>query len=377
MKTFADRIRETGGYTSGFDYLRVGLAISVLAVHAVPLSYGGAARMTFFPLYVLPFTLLIVPAFFALSGYLVASSFERNSLPIFIGLRVLRIFPALVVEVVASAIIIGAIFTVLPLKEYFKSPIFVAYFHNIYGFIHYYLPGVFPNNPYPGVVNGSLWTVPHELECYMIMGAFGIFLIAHRRGPNVTLLAVFGIAAFTWFYVQHATLARLLQGQMLVLGFVAGVAIYRLRDFMPFNFLIFVLCLVVSVTVVSTKYELLVVFPMAYAVAYLGLLMPPKSKLLSSGDYSYGIYLYAFPIQQSVVELTPASLHVWWVNIALSLPLVALFAAFSWHFIEKPTLRLKQWLRRGQLDKRDSEFVKPSPDGERSQNATASVTNPT
>ena len=57
------------------------------------------------------------------------------------------------------------------------------------------------------------------------------------------------------------------------------------------------------------------------------------------GDYSYGIYIYAFPLQQAVVALVPG-VSVWnltWSSYALTCSI----AALSWHILEKPLLREK------------------------------------
>ena len=103
--------------------------------------------------------------FFALSGFLVASSLERcKTLFTFLGLRAIRILPALAVEIFISALIIGPLFTTEPAKAYFAAPEFHDYFLNILGDIHYHLPGVFAANP-SDAVNGQLWTVPYEMIC--------------------------------------------------------------------------------------------------------------------------------------------------------------------------------------------------------------------
>jgi len=64
------------------------------------------------------------------------------------------------VDIFVAALVIGSLTTTFYLQQYFTDPKFVHYFLNIVGFIHYELPGVFPSNPFPSQVNGSLWTVP-------------------------------------------------------------------------------------------------------------------------------------------------------------------------------------------------------------------------
>ena len=118
---------------------------------------------------------MILALFFSLSGFLVTASLQRcKSLISFLGLRVLRIGPALAVETTLSAIIIGSIFTELPLAQYVADPKLHAYFLNIVGDIQYELPGVFLHNPMPDVVNAQLWTVPYELWCYVVLALLAV-----------------------------------------------------------------------------------------------------------------------------------------------------------------------------------------------------------
>jgi peptidoglycan/LPS O-acetylase OafA/YrhL len=146
---------------SGFDYLRLGLAVSVVIQHSVGSTYGLAVK----PMVDLwPETPLraivraIIPMFFALSGFLIAGSLERSKTTLtFIGLRVIRIYPALAVEAALSAFLIGSAVTTLPLAAYFRDPLFWKYLLNVTGDIHYLLPGVFENNPVPKTVSFGLF----------------------------------------------------------------------------------------------------------------------------------------------------------------------------------------------------------------------------
>jgi peptidoglycan/LPS O-acetylase OafA/YrhL len=133
---------------SGFDYLRLGLALSVIFFHSVEFSSRTPAL---WPLTHRPFNvwdMSVVPMFFALSGFLVAGSLDRaRSLLDFAGFRVLRIFPALAVDTLFAALVLGPALTTLRPAEYLSSPGFRAYFLNMLGDIHYLLPGVSPRTP--------------------------------------------------------------------------------------------------------------------------------------------------------------------------------------------------------------------------------------
>jgi peptidoglycan/LPS O-acetylase OafA/YrhL len=86
-----------------------------------------------------------------------------------------------------------------------------------------------------------------------------------------------------------------------------------------------------------------VALPVTYLTVYLGTLDPARPVILQTGDYSYSIYLYGFPVQQLVAQLGPWT-HHWAVNLLLSLPLTAVIAALSWHGIEQHVLKLRRHL---------------------------------
>ncbi|HEY6734768.1 MAG TPA: acyltransferase family protein [Roseiarcus sp.] len=166
--TILDEMRSAGPATAGFDYLRIGLATAVLTWHSIILSTGSAPLDQ--ALWSGPFRFLpaaILPMFFAVSGFLVSASLERSRLHQFLALRVLRIVPALAVVVVLSALILGPVFTTLPLRRYFTSPEFGGFFLNIVAVAHVTLPGVFEHNPDPRFIASQLWTIPFEFQCYV------------------------------------------------------------------------------------------------------------------------------------------------------------------------------------------------------------------
>lgn len=85
---------------------------------------------------------------------------------------------------------------------------------------------------------------------------------------------------------------------------------------------------------------------MGYVTVFLGLTSPRKLGVLRGADYSYGVFLYGYPIQQAFVALGPWA-HNWWLNGIVCSIVAACFAAFSWRFIEKPALKLRKqvtWL---------------------------------
>lgn len=339
--SIAERVVLTGGKSTGFDYLRIALAMLIVCFHSIVTTQGAEAQSAFNRTPVGMAVLALLPMFFALSGFLVAGSLERSrSLLVFLGLRVMRIFPALALDTLFCALVLGPLFTTLPWSDYFAHPRFHAYFLNILGDIQYHLPGVFGGNP-DTQVNGQLWTVPAELECYVLLAALAAAGIARRRA---LMLALF-VVATAWFEWRLSVLGGMARGErLLVLCFVAGLLIHSFRDrirFAPGLFVAALAAIYACLAVHALGY--LIALPAAYATVYLGLQNPRKSRLLASGDYSYGVFLYGYPLQQALVASTPLA-RVWYGNIALALPLALCAGVLSWHLVEKRVLARKHLL---------------------------------
>jgi peptidoglycan/LPS O-acetylase OafA/YrhL len=358
--TIGSKLDETKGIGPGFDFLRIFLAVSVLATHSVLITQGNN---DFFESE--PYTLLywvVLPLFFALSGFLITGSAMRLKLKDFLLNRGMRIVPALAVDICIAALIIGPIFTTLSLPQYFTRYEFYAYFANITGIIHYVLPGVFESNPFPATVNGSLWTVPFEIGCYIIMSTFIISGVLNRKrvalavsaattayiavtySPQFHVLDLFGDRLHT--LLDHFFAGR---GNFLYSYFMAGSMFYLYRYRIPYHPGWLLLCVVIFMATAygvfdflpSLTQKLCLIPIIIYIMVYVGLAKVPPVPLYHRGDYSYGVYLYGYPIQQAIVTLDP-SVTSPVLHFAISLPLVTLVAMVSWHCIEKPILRLRK-----------------------------------
>ncbi|HLH93512.1 MAG TPA: acyltransferase [Xanthobacteraceae bacterium] len=339
----AERIAETGGRSTGFDFLRIFLAVSVLCWHSVLSSYGVAQDVQGWAGPFRVFPSLVDVTFFALSGFLVAGSLERSrSLAEFSVLRALRLIPALSVQVCLSALILGPIVTIYPLAEYFSQREFHRYWRSILGDIYYTLPGVYVTNP-TNIVNISLWTIPFEIYCYIALGLLALFSLA-RKPKALILLFAAATVVFPLIHVHrnHGWFWGRIDGLVLVLSFTAGVLLFALREKIVLK-PAWALFSLISCSILLERPDLgfLAPLPAAYLTVYIGLANPPKNPILMSGDLSYGVYLYAFPIQQLFCWLFPMHRH-WWLNIAFALPVTLTFAALSWTFVERPILTRKK-----------------------------------
>ncbi len=340
--TLDEKMKTPGGFTTGFDYLRILLSVSVLVFHSIALSSGSDTWVWMGPFRFLPATIL--PMFFALSGFLVTGSLQRVKLHQFITLRLIRLIPALAVEITLSALIIGVLVTTLPLPAYLNEHMVWKYFLNIVGYIHYFLPGVFANNPTPSVMNGQLWTIPFEFESYFSLTVLSLISIFRRRAWFA--IAVLGacVVATISTIVTHlgAGFDNNLPGRMLVMSFLAAVAVYLYKDKLPFSNLAGLISLIVSMVLLEyPQWCYIAPFPIAYATVWLGLMRPPA---IPFGDLSYGVYLFHFPVEQTLMHYFPG-IHTWWLLTVMALPLTAIFAWLSWTLVEHPVLaRKKQFL---------------------------------
>ncbi|MFZ4540971.1 MAG: acyltransferase family protein [Rickettsiales bacterium] len=337
--TFHSKLALAKWRPAGFDYMRLLLSIAVLSWHTVLMTEGLDAQTE--EIAHSPwrgFAIIILPMFFALSGFLVAGSLDRTkNISDFVCLRILRILPALCFVVVLSAAVMGPLVTSYSLKDYVADPLFARYFLTIIGDVQDMLPGVFEHNPFPRMVNGQLWTIPVELECYVILFISAVFGIYRR--PKLFLGFVLAVQlAFALRAIMLPVIHQGVPARVLMVCFLVGTIMNVYRERIPFRLDLACLCAALAfglIYIPGGAYFL--AFPAAYITIYLGLHNPKKIWLVSSGDYSYGIYLFAFPIQQLVASTGPWA-HVWYMNLIISLPLSILMAIVSWRLIEKPAL---------------------------------------
>lgn len=282
--------------------------------------------------------------FFAISGYLIVESWERDpNLLRFFARRALRIFPALAVCTFASVFILGPLLTTVSLREYFDSRATWSYLQNIRLFIHFYLPGVFETNRVVAV-NGSLWSLPIEFMLYILVAFVGA--ICANRWVWLSLVILF--AGLTYFWAQDAKEAFVFYAsdmrQLVICGtyFWAGAVFhaFNLKRFFSLSSAIVaftaLLCLEPFPQLLHTAAWLLLPFVvLSFGLAY----SPSLNYPIRAGDYSYGIYIYAFPVQQTVAQHYP-HMHLLTYTLLCAALTMALACA-SWHWIERPVMRFK------------------------------------
>lgn len=321
--------------TNNFDTLRVFAAVMVLASHAFPLAGEFWAE----PIWRLSREQtsggsLAVTIFFIISGYLITMSFGRTSTAVaFVAKRALRLLPALAVVVLVLSLIAGPILSSELPGAYFSAPqtyLFPAVNLSLVRFSDG-LPGVFANNPYAHAVDGSLWTLHYEVACYGLILALGIAGVLNKYVTAALFLGALVLIRY-WIGGDYVSLGT---------DFLAGVALYHWQ--VPLRRNIALVCAALwVVSFLTVGLRLASATAGAYVIIFLALSSAVRLPNLARwGDVSYGIYIWAFPVQQAVADLLGR--HVtWYADALLSLPVVLGLAALSWHFVEAPALALKR-----------------------------------
>ena len=323
--------------------LRWSLATAVVFSHSFVLTGAGPdpseAVMPF------PVSRLAVLLFFTLSGFLVTGSLVKRGVRQFAVARALRLFPGLWVMLVVSAAAVALWFSAVPFAQVAAEPEFKRYLVRNALLLSdaYTVPHVFAHNLIPDLINYSLWTLRHELRCYIALAVVGVIgLLAARRW----LLALFVVAVVAQLLVPLDIVPSLKQPRSLAISFIAGVLFYLWRERVFLSWSAAIAAFVAALLIPHGEAARVAV---ALAGAYLALVVafrgPAGWKRASAAlpDYSYGIYIYAYPVQQAVLALGGSRSP--YVNFVESLAITLLFAAASWHLVEKPALGLKaRWM---------------------------------
>lgn len=326
---------------------RLVLAASVILWHSWPLT---GRRVLYTPIEQL-LEQVGVDGFFAVSGFLITASWLRNPrLRDYSIARGLRIFPGLWVCLVVVAFVIapigvtiqgGSAADLLASHEPFKYVLNNAVLNVYYAGID----GTPKDIPWPGVWNGSIWTLVFELICYIAVAVLGVLGLATKRWL-IPVAFVLTLGATAWF--SYPVFAMQTIPQMVArfaVMFAAGALLHRFRDVLPARWsLVAVSVVLVLAAGLLPNYRVLGAIPLAYAIIVSGALIRNK-RLSLRNDLSYGMYIYAFPVQQSLAIMGLASLNPFLFFVIATAGTVPL-AALSWFLVEKRAMRLKARLKR-------------------------------
>lgn len=280
--------------------------------------------------------------FFVISGFLITGSYlRRQNLLDFLWARVIRIYPAFLFCLAASAFGLGIIYTTIPWNEYLSRSEVASYVTQnlkLQNLMVWDLPGVFAHNPVRPTINGSIWSLPAEFRMYLwvaLLGALGILRRQFLCGSVLLILFAYAIVQ-----PEHLPWVHLTAYLRLSAFFMAGALCYTFRDRVTVGWpYVFALVLIAYVLRNSAIYSYafgLALCSFVFAFAY----CLPWRGFNRFGDYSYGVYLWGFPMQQVVAHHFPRLGPI--ENALAAFVLALAIATFSWYAIEKPALHLKR-----------------------------------
>lgn len=339
---------------NNFNLIRMIAATAVIFSHSFALALGENGFEPIYNLLGMSLGGIAVNVFFITSGLLVTRSlcFKIN-LRQFVIARALRIYPALIVSVLVC-LIVGTIISTLSFNEFIRnnnSIKFILYNSSIIISDFQTLPGVFEQAPYDSSVNGSLWTLPWELRMYLVLLGVGVLILIAKRfkfKKNIIPITILLIALISTMFYFHYHLNQEVHWfyskfSRFLSAFFLGGSLYILKNHIVLSKKILLGCnLLLIISFLFNKDVFFVVFVLFSPYIILCIAYLPKGKILqynTLGDYSYGTYIYAWPIQQMLaitfIGITPAKMMFFTFFLTL------FFAILSWHLIEKPAMRLK------------------------------------
>lgn len=342
---------------------RLVLATGVILWHSWPLT---GRRISFAPAHQL-LAYMWVDGFFAISGFLITWSWFRHPrLPKYFVARGLRILPGLWACLIITAFVIAPLGVAIrggppgklllsraPLEYVLKNSAVVMFKNDIGGTPR----GI----PWPETWDGSLWTLEWEVLCYIAIAGLGIAGLLRRQWviPATLALVLFWSARLPHVsgsleeppsmrqHIDAATVKLITDesAARFAVMFLAGALLYRFRNAIPARWsLVAVSVAIVLASSLLPNYRLVGAIPLAYAIIASGALIHNKRLRLRT-DLSYGVYIYAFPIQQLLAICGLAVLNPIVFAIIAAIITVPL-AALSWFLIEKPAISLKSRFKR-------------------------------
>ncbi|REC47038.1 acyltransferase family protein [Chryseobacterium pennipullorum] len=316
---------------NNFDFIRVLLAFIVFVGHLGALSASEQLTfLTYSPVEIAVF------AFFIVSGFLIARSYERSSsLKSYAKKRINRIVPAYLLVVFLCAILLSLVST-LSFSEYFgNTQVYKYLFWNslFMNFKAPWLPGVFGNQ----AVNGALWTLKIEMCFYISVPLIFLFFGKNNRYRNISLIILYFLSLIYLNYfemTEQASLSRQIPGSLCY--FIGGMFIYfNFDQFIKHKNTLFIIAmltvwidLILNIKLFSPMMISIIVLYIAYSFKFL-------NNFGKYGDFTYGIYIFHFPIIRVFATLGLfANYNPYFMSIICMLVVIGVGIA-SWHLYEK------------------------------------------
>jgi peptidoglycan/LPS O-acetylase OafA/YrhL len=333
-------------HSKNFDFIRLLLASFVIISHSFPLS-GEKEILNVLTNNQLEFGGLSVNLFFVLSGYFIFISVQKSkSFKNFVWKRILRLYPALIILMLFTLIILPFLYIG---ENIFLEKSFWTYAPNTLTLYHisYSVNGIFQNNPFKNIINGSLWSLSYEFTMYLTIST--LFFIKNRKFSISVILIVF-LSSYLFSQFNPIFLNKFFkilyldtnQFYRLTSFFFAG-SLLTFIDLEKFNKLSIRILLFV-ILIISVFFNFYHFLSPLILIIQIGLLSTPILTNISKriGDISYGVYIYGFIIQQSLMNyfnFNPYYLMFY------SLIITFVFAYLSWHYVEKKMIKYKNIIK--------------------------------
>lgn len=294
---------------------------------------------------------IAIKGFFLISGFLVTSSisYHRSAVTYVIS-RVCRIWPALLMTILVTALVLGPLVTKLSLGEYllddgvwnyiWKTATFQNWGGQALG--DFDLPGVFNNNAYPNNVNAPLWSINAEVFAYFIV-LFAFLTGSIKRYPAIIILGLIVVDSllpekFLFYWLPQTSP----DFSALPFCFAFGSVMSIFKKHITFNVYSILAILMLKYFLGGSLITPLLNYTMLFFLIFLCASSQFARKLALPYDISYGVFLYGWPIQQTIAYLFPDWAHMQSLSVSLVLSFIAGY--FSCILVERPAQKFGKQL---------------------------------
>ncbi|MBP2132903.1 peptidoglycan/LPS O-acetylase OafA/YrhL [Methanomicrobium sp. W14] len=320
-------------FTNNFDFLRFFAASLIIFSHSFALILGYAN------IFIFDWHLLVgqlgLAVLLAISGYLIPGSWERKpDLKIFFKKRGLRIFPGLIASIVFIIFFIGPVVTSLSLHEYFSRLLSPLTWLSVPFYINGSVLGLFPENPVT-YVNAPLWAIPFEFFLYAVVAVAGIFGILSKKRSMIPFMAITFLLWVLWY--DNPALNKI----RFAMYFFTGAYLYMNRNKIRYHpAFVFILWVFVILSYGSPFMFAFAFIAVPYTVIWFAQLPTKRlNRFGKYGDFSFGLFIYAYPIQQTIIHFLPDIEIPSMIILSYTFSIPA--AVASWYLIERHALSLK------------------------------------